>query len=497
MNKAWGAISIGIVVFFTVGLALWALKPPSDYWQPVLSKQTGVLSALRDATNALDHASATPPPAHKVLLPITTHVLENAGKNAGDDGELLWLVEDNSLALVSVRIDIAGMGSAYDTPAQQGRASMAATLLMEGAGELDEAAFAAALEMIGARVQVSAGRDTLSIALDVPVQYREQAMDLVQLMLQSPRFAPDRVEHVRRQMLASLRLEQQSAAAIASKVLNSTYYGTHPYALAGDGSEQTLARINRNALVDWWGGLARERATISIAGDVTPEDAVAYANSLLAAMPTQKEAVTTLPPVVPAQSSSTHIAMDIPQTQISMALPGIARDDERYYAATLMMHILGGSGLSSRMDGVLRKKHGLTYGSSFSLVAYPEHGLIMGGFATRAEQVAKARQLMQAEFVRMATTPVTAQELQSAKDYLIGTFALSLDGIRNKANMLQLLRTLRLPVEYVNHRAAYLSAVTVEQVQEIATTLLEGASPVVVSVGRADMAGTQHSTPSN
>jgi len=69
-----------------------------------------------------------------------------------------WLVEDHTLPVVSIRFAFPG-GAALDPPGKGGLAAITMSLLDEGAGPYDTAAFKTRLEDLVADLRFTAGRD--------------------------------------------------------------------------------------------------------------------------------------------------------------------------------------------------------------------------------------------------------------------------------------------------------------------------------------------------
>ena len=117
-----------------------------------------------------------------------------------------WLVRDHTLPLIAV--EFAFLGSADQDPMDKpGVASMATSLLDEGAGPFDANAFHDRLERKAIELSFRAGRDYLRGTLRTLAENRDEAFDYLRLALNEPRFEPAAVERLRAQMMARLRRE--------------------------------------------------------------------------------------------------------------------------------------------------------------------------------------------------------------------------------------------------------------------------------------------------
>jgi zinc protease len=104
-----------------------------------------------------------------------------------------WLVRDHTLPLIAV--EFAFLGSANQDPMDKpGVASMATSLLDEGAGPFDANAFHDRLERKAIELSFRAGRDYLRGTLRTLTENRDEAFDYLRLALNEPRFEPAAVE---------------------------------------------------------------------------------------------------------------------------------------------------------------------------------------------------------------------------------------------------------------------------------------------------------------
>src|SRR5262245_19624614 len=127
-----------------------------------------------------------------------------------------WLVREPSTPLVAINFAFRG-GSSQDPADRAGLANMAASLLDEGAGDLDAKAFAEELEKRAIEIGFSADRDYIRGTLRTLSDARNDAFEFLRLTLTAPRFDSEPVERVRTQILAGLRRDTTSPGEIASQ----------------------------------------------------------------------------------------------------------------------------------------------------------------------------------------------------------------------------------------------------------------------------------------
>ncbi|MEL6678991.1 MAG: pitrilysin family protein [Pseudomonadota bacterium] len=406
-------------------------------------------------------------------------------------GLSVWLVEDHSIPIVTLNAAFLG-GSSLDPVGKEGAAVLAMGLLEEGSGDLDAVAFARARDGLASRFGFGAYRDSVSVSLRTLTENLDASAELLHGAIHDPRLDPVAVERVRGQMLAGARSEETDPGAIAGKALASMAFPDHPYGRESDGTVESIRSLTTDdlrAALDRV--LVRDRAFISIVGDVTAEEASALVDRLFADLP---EATTPLPEraEIALTGGVTVIDLDVPQSLAVFGQEGLDRDDPDFFPAFVMNHILGGGGFSSRLTQEVRVERGLTYSIGTSLSPRRYGPVLTGSVASGNDTVAEAIDVVRAEWARMAEDGVTEAELTAAKQYLTGAYPLRFDSAGRIAGILVGLQARGLEQDYINTRNDKVEAVTVDDISRVAARLLDPERLHFVVVGRPDgLAPTQ------
>jgi len=400
-------------------------------------------------------------------------------------GITAWLYADDTIPILTIEASLRG-GTSLDPEGKEGVVRLMTALLEEGAGDLDATAFAEAREGLAARMSFDAGRDAVSISVDMLTENRDATIDLLRLALIAPRFDTEAVERVRAQALSSLRADETDPRTLASRAFYGAAFPGHPYARPVDGTLESVAALTEADLREAHGRvLTRDRLMVSVVGDITAEELGPVLDRLFDALPATGPA---LPPVAePVLSGGTTIIdLDIPQSVVMFGHAGLMRDDPDFIPAFVLDHILGGGGFGSRLTEELREKRGLTYGIYTYLAPGDFGALYMGSFSTANARAGEALGLVRAEWARMAEEGVTEAELEDAKRYLTGAYPLRFDGNARIAGQLLGLQTAGLDRDYVNIRNDLVEAVTREDIARVAARLLDPTALTTVIVGRPE-----------
>lgn len=124
---------------------------------------------------------------------------------------------------------------------------------------------------------------------------------------------------------------------------------------------------------------------------------------------------------------------DTHQAHIMMGTQSYGGNDSRQLALFLANNILGGPGLSSRLNLALREKRGLVYSVDSTLTTYTDTGVWAIYFGCDREDIGKCKRLVRAELQRLCDSPLSDRALNAAKRQITGQIALSYDGFENVA----------------------------------------------------------------
>jgi len=414
------------------------------------------------------------------LVPASAMTIERVISPGGIEA---WVVRDAAVPLIAVDFAFGG-GTDQDPKDKAGLASLAASLLDEGAGSLDSKTFQEKLERRAIELSFRANRDAFRGTLRTLKENRDEAFEALRLAINEPRFDAEAVERMRAQTLSQLRRNSTNPNDIASRTWWANAFPNHPYGQPTSGTPETVAAIGVDDLRGYVRRvLARDNLKIAIVGDIDLETAGKLLDSTFGALPAKAE-LTPVANVAPqGMGRRVVVELDVPQAVILFGGPGVARSDPDFMAAYVVNHILGGGSFSSRLYSEVREKRGLAYGVSTSLVWLKHSAVLLGGTATRADATGETLKIIEAEFKRLAAEGPTEDELAKTKTYLKGSFPLGLDTSSKIAAQLVQMQTDNLGIDYIERRPAMIDAITLADAKRAAKRLLD-AGLLVTVVGR-------------
>lgn len=134
------------------------------------------------------------------------------------------------------------------------------------------------------------------------------------------------------------------------------------------------------------------------------------------------------------------IKKPITQSHVAIGRTSYGLNDEKRIPFYLLVNILGGPGMNSRLNLSLREKHGLVYGVEANFTPYYETGSFGIYYATDPKNLKKSQRLIKKELDLLMNKPLGHLQLHRAKQQLKGQLAMSEEN--NNSMMLMMAKSL-------------------------------------------------------
>jgi zinc protease len=395
-----------------------------------------------------------------------------------------WHVESDVVPLIAVSFIFEG-GSAHDPEDKPGVAQMLARLLDEGAGEYNSDAFQERLAARAIELSFNAGNDAVGGSLKTLVKHADEAFELLRLALAEPRFDQDAIERVRAQTIAGLRYQQNDPGVVATRRFFEEGFAGHPYGRPTSGTPESVAAITRDDLVAMHRAMiVRGRVKVAVVGAIDGERLSGLVDKVFGSLPVGEPLGIVEPITLKKTGERIVVDLDVPQSVIRFGTQGIAWRDPGFIPAYVLNHILGGGAFTSRLFQEVREKRGLAYSVGTSLVSYRAAAMTWGYTATKNERVGECLDVIASEIARLKNDGPSDEELQKAKDYLIGSYALGFDTSTKIAHTLVQIAFEDLGIDYIGRRNALVAAVTQDDIRTAAARIFGEGKMLTVIAGR-------------
>lgn len=374
-----------------------------------------------------------------------------------------WLVEDRSLPVVSLAWAWEG-GAALDPQGREGIGAMAASLLTEGAGRLDNLAFADALRDEGIALGFSSGRDAFEGSFRALSPALPEAIRLARLAMTEPRLDDAAIARVRARAVLGARQALETPAGLARRAFVEASFPDHPAGRLS--TPESLGAATREELRDALSRqLRRGGLLVAAAGDLDEAGLRAALRSLFDALP---EGAPETPPRLPAPArfGVKIVPKQAGQSTLVFGQDGLLPTDPDWEAFQVALRILAGGSFSARLTKEIREARGLTYGIGAGLDLLFGRGVVTGQVQTDNATAGEVWRLLRENWARMAAEGPTEEELREAVAFMAGSLPLQFTDTRRTASLLLGLRQAGRGPEWLENRGARLSALTREQVAQ-------------------------------
>ena len=358
-------------------------------------------------------------------------------------------------------------GSAHDGD-QFGLSSLTTRLLNQGNSGLDANTLAERLADTGAQFEGSNSQDMIAFNLKTltrPMDLKK-ATELYASIIAHPDFPTDSFNREKNQQLMAIAQAEESPDTVANQMFFKALYKNHPYAHPLLGNRESVNQLTVEHVKDFYRRFfVGSNATIVLVGAINQATAKQLAELIVHDLPKGHAA-----PDIPTASPLTE-PMDIEvkfpssQTVLRLGQLGITHQNPDYFPLIVGNYIFGGGTLVSRLANELREKRGLTYSVFSQFSPMPGKGPFLINLSTKYSQTKTAIDVTRNALSLFIQTGPSEAELVAAKQYLTGSFPLSLASNRSIADILLRIAFYHLPDNYLETYIAHINAVTIESIK--------------------------------
>lgn len=382
-------------------------------------------------------------------------------------------------------------GAVDEDAGHAGATVLAARALAEGTKRFDAIALIEATERLGASIHAEAGWDSMSAGVEVPAARLEPALDLLAEMIAEPTFPSSEVERLRDERLNDLlQARADPRRRVDEAFVDTIYTPESPYHRPAGGLRETVEPLAAEDLRSAWArGMDPARITLIVGGDLDGVEVATIADRLYGGW-RPGPGVVEPPPIVAEPAVRSRLVRFIHrpgavQTEIRIGHPGVPRRTPDYHAISVMSTILGGL-FNSRLNRNLREDKGYTYGAGAGYDMRRAAGPFSARAAVNTEVTVPAIREMLLELERMRSEPVGADELRSARDFLVGVFPLRFETPGPVVGSVAGIVVHDLPDDELATYRARIEAVTSESAWAAARDRIDLERAAIVLVGDAD-----------
>ncbi|MCS7017689.1 MAG: pitrilysin family protein [Cytophagales bacterium] len=394
---------------------------------------------------------------------------------------VLHLISAGKQPVVNVQLNFNTSGQ---TGKQRAVALLANKMLAEGTRQHPATSLMAAIDQLGAFIELSAGFDQSEIEFYCLHKHLHTMLVLIREMLAEPDFSEKQLEKLKTVTAQNIRINLEKTATVASNLFRQSIFGAeHPY-----GSIITEEHITTTSLQEvqqfYQQYYAEKPFEIIAAGQYQPPDVQLFADTLgtlpaLAATPAYVSRHVNKPSVIIHQTKENAVQSSIRIGKIIDLQQG--KNSKDYLVLNLLVEALGGY-FGSRLMQNIREKKGLTYGIYANLVTLQQATYLVIGADVKKQLRELAIEEIQKEIDSLIQQPISHDELERVRSYMQGTFISSINTAFAIANRYKGIYYHQLPEDYYHRYVSSLNQITTEDLLQSAEKYLQTGFSVI-SVG--------------
>lgn len=283
-------------------------------------------------------------------------------------------------------------------------------------------------------------------------------------------------------MKGEIQAELDDPKAKAMDGFFKNIFKNHPYGHTYTKVLEDIDTITFNEVKETYQKLLSETSkTISIVGDIDNEKAINLLKKHFNTLKNKQDAVSQIP--TPSLTNTETIKIeknDASQAQIIQGwhVPTIFSED---YAPLMVMNtMLGASGLSSRLFLELRDKKGLAYVVRSNYETHDRGAIFTVYIATEPKNIKTSLEGFKIELNKIKNIPVTEQELENAKNNLIGKRQFFTETNLQQASLIAYYMDKNLGADFETQLIESIKKVNIEDISRVANNYICGPSILTV-----------------
>lgn len=388
------------------------------------------------------------------------------------NGLSVILKPDSSNNIVAATLFI-NVGTISENPKQNGLTNLTQTLLLKGTKKRTALQIAEKIDRLGAILNQSAGDDysevyTVANSDDIYI-----ALDLLAECVFSSTFPQEELVKAKRNILSYIKLREDDKFYLCYKELKKKLFQGHSYSMPVYGTEETVPVFTREHVAEHY---ARQyypgNMILSVVGNFSERKMISKIKKSFGRIHRTANPTLLVSKDFRKKAKNTTLSKKIEQTFIIVGYLGTKIGDKDYCALKIASAVLG-SGMSSRLFTELRDERGLGYvvgAAAPSRRAVSPFLLYIGVKPERSEEA--KRELLE-QVSRLRSEQVSDEELDRAKNYLIGRFFIDHQTNRKQSWYLGFYETMGLGYQYDELYPQLLEKVTKQDVRRVARKYLE------------------------
>lgn len=311
------------------------------------------------------------------------------------------------------------------------------------------------------------------------------AFDLIADMLANPLFDERELKREQKVIIEEIKMVEDTPEDILSEIFTKAFFPDNALGLPIEGTKKTVKTFSHEAARNFHAQLCQPKnLIIACAGNVEHNQIVDLAKNFFSSAnlsfilhPSSLEAKPKYAAPIIIKNNK-----NLEQAHLIIATPWLGATDERRYAASLLIGILG-DGNSSRLWQTVREKRGLAYSVGASATSFQDCGIFSIYAAVSPDKLAEVVDLSITELRKIKNEGVSPEELSLAKEQITASILLGLEDSSIRAGNLaqqEMIHGRQISVEETLQK---LEAVSTEEIKKLAQDYFQTEQIALAALG--------------
>jgi predicted Zn-dependent peptidase len=347
-------------------------------------------------------------------------------------------------------------------------------MVFKGTSTRSAQQFAREVDAIGGNLDAFTGKETVCFNIKVLDENVPAALDLLTDLVLHPTFAPEDIAKEQGVILEEIKMDEDNPDYLVHELFTQNFWKGDALGRPILGTAQTVPSFTQAIVLDEYARrFTPANMVFSAAGNIEHDSFVEQVAAAFTSLSASSDAKLVR---TPAPQAFPHITLknkkSLEQLQFCLAVSALPVSDPDRYAAYLLNSILGG-GMSSRLFQAVREERGLAYSIYSELNPFRDTGSLAVYAGCALVNLREVLALTLAEFTRMKHEPVTAEELDRARNQTKGNMVLGLESSSSRMSSLARQQMYWGRFFSLDEITAEIDRVTASDLQRLAQQLLQ------------------------
>ena len=377
-----------------------------------------------------------------------------------------------------------GVGSRYENEQQWGITHFIEHMLFKGTDKRTAEQISGAVDAVGGQLNAFTSKENTCYYIKTLTEDFPLAVDVLSDMFLNSRFDNEEIAKEREVIIEEIKMYEDTPDDQVHDLMSANLWPEHPLGRAILGTEESIAAFNHDMLKDYMKQYyTGSNIVVSVVGNISHNQVVEAIREVLGGIPKGEPNQYMI--ADRAKAGVNCYYKEIAQSQICVAMPGVAKEDDRLFPLSILNTYLGG-GMSARLVKKIREEEGLAYSVYSYNGSYTDTGAFVISVGTRPENCQRVIDIILEELDDVRQNGITQEELDKSFSQLKGSLYMGLETVNSRMNKLG--RSMLIydrvitPEENVND----LSKVTVEDVKSLAEDMFRRENLQITVLGPVD-----------